>query len=149
MDDRRDYIWNSVVPADLVLLAGLLAYLAFAIGAQGPMVTVGHDDANRAAADAWFQIPIHLGVAALLAVGGPIGRQLGGLCVALLFAWMALLTVGVLLNLSDYYTDLGDVGIVSAILGCYGVAAYFTYRSAWQPERGAGGGLVEGATPVP
>ncbi len=37
MNERRDYIWNSVVPADLVLLAGLLAYLAFAIGAQGPM----------------------------------------------------------------------------------------------------------------
>jgi hypothetical protein len=134
MNERRDYIWDSVVPADLVLLAGLLAYLAFAIGAQGPMAITGDDDANRAAVDAWFQIPLHVGVAALLVAGAPTGRpylrQLGGVCIGLLLLWMAVLTVGVLSQVGSY-TDLGDVGILAAILACYGIAAYFTYRSGW------------------
>ncbi len=102
---------------------------------------IGDDDANRAAADAWFQIPIHLGVAALLVVGKPTGRpylrQLGGVCIGLLLVWMALLTVGALSNLDRSYTDLGDVGILATILACYGIAAYFTYRTGWYWEPGA------------
>jgi hypothetical protein len=75
MDDRRDYVWKSVAPADLVLLAGRIAYRAFAIGAHGPMALTGRDDANRASIDAWLTTPVHIAVAGLLALGGPSGMR--------------------------------------------------------------------------
>lgn len=137
MSDRRDYLWNTVVPADLVLLAGLLAYFAYAIGADGPMVTAGHDDANRLAVDAWLQIPVHLAVAALLVAGAPnsrlVFRLLGGAILMLLWLFAVMSVIGVLLHLNDHYADLGDLAIASAILACYTIAGYLTYRGV--PQR--------------
>ena len=131
---RRISIWNSVVPADLVLLAALIAYLATAIGAQGPMAAYGHDDANRAAAGAWLPIPLHLATAALLATGRRVLRIGGGSLVVTLLLWTALQTITVLGSLGND-TDLADVGIVLVLLASYGAAAYLTFRSVHQPER--------------
>ena len=128
------HIWNSVIPADLVLLAALIAYLATAIGAQGPMAVYGHDDANRAAAGAWLPIPLHLATAALLATGRPVLRIGGGILVVTLLLWTAFMTIPVLGSLG-HGTDLADVGIVLVLLASYGGAAYLTFRSVHQPER--------------
>lgn len=131
---RRISIWNSVVPADLVLLAALIAYLATAIGAQGPMAVYGHDDANRAAAGAWLPIPLHLATAALLATGRRVLRIGGGILVVALLLWTALQTIMVLGSLGQY-TDPADVSIVLVLLACYGAATYLTLRNVLQPER--------------
>lgn len=137
--ERHAYTWNSVVPADLVLLAALVAYLATTIGAQGLMAVYGHDDANRAAAGAWLPIPLHLALAAVLATGHPTLRILGAGLVVTLLLWTAFLTIAVLGSLG-HSTDLADVGIVLMLLACYGAATYLTFRSLLQPEAPAGAG---------
>ena len=128
-----------MIPIDLVLLAGLLAYLAYATGGNGPMAVVGFDDANRIAGKAWFQIPAHLVVAGVLATRWPVFRLIGGILLATLTLWMALLTFGVIVAMG-HATDLVDLAIVLVLLACYGAATYLTFRSVLQAEPSAEAG---------
>jgi hypothetical protein len=129
-------LWSNVIPIDLVLLAGLLAYLAYATGGNGPIAVTGFDDANRIAGKAWFQIPAHLVVAGLLATRWPVIRLIGGILLVTLTLWMAVLTLGVIMAMGPVHgTDLVDLAIVLLLLVCYGAATYLTFRSVLQPER--------------
>jgi hypothetical protein len=117
----------------LVLLAGLLAYLAYAAGDAGPMVVFGHGDANRAAAQAWQQIPIHGVLAIALAVGGPTGlRRLataaGIAGLLLLSIWTTLLSLLGITSFGDY-SDLADVVVSASLFLTYGGVLSLTLRN--------------------
>jgi hypothetical protein len=129
------------VPVVLVLLAGLVGFLAHAAGEFGPMVVFGHADANRDIPLAWVQIPLHVVLAITLAVGGPTGPRalvrLAGLVVVLLhFMWMTLLTVLVITSLGDY-TDLPDLLAPLTLALMYGGAFVLTQLAEPRPATSA------------
>lgn len=137
---RSGFNSDRVVPAAIVLLAGGAAYVAYAAGDGGPMVTFGHADANNHAAEAWHQIPIHGVLAAVLALGGPsvfgrLATATGITGLVLLCMWTALLT---LLGISSFgdYSDLADVVVSTSLFLAYGGALYLTLRTeATTPQR--------------
>ena len=130
--DKRD----GVVSIALLLLAGLVAYWAYALGASGPLVIFGQGDATRSVVDAWQQVPLHAAVATLLVLGGWNGppmitsgaRVAGVLLVSLLIIWTAALTVLNLVSLGDH-SDPVDVFVAAALLVTYSCALILTRRA--------------------
>jgi hypothetical protein len=123
-------MWRSLVPAALIICAGLVAYLIEAAGEFGPNVVFGREDANALIPRAWIQLPQHAVLAFLLVVGRPRGL--------LWLAWAAA-RVGLILLLGSaaFWTLLGipmaavaDVGLLGLALMIptllYGAAMYLT-----------------------
>ena len=131
-----DTVWRSLIPAALILCAGPLAYVANAAGERGPMVAFGRGDANLSIPDAWMQLPLHAGLAFLLAIGRPRGIRWLAWAAAhvglvLLVVWAAFLTLVLVERLFavDYPVDVGSAML---LLLLYGAALYLTF------EEGAG-----------
>lgn len=114
----------------LVLIAGVVAYYAYGAGENGPMLLFGHDDANRDAADAWHQLPVHAVLAGLLAFGAPRGSRLltvaGVSGTALLLVWVGLLIAFGVGSMADGYWRLSDLLICLVLLAAYGGALFVT-----------------------
>jgi hypothetical protein len=111
----------------IILAAGAVAYIAYAAGEAGPMLVFGHGDSNRAAADAWLQIPSHSVLALGVAVAGPTGiRNLAWRAsffgTALLAVWAAALMLLGLSSLGDH-SDVLDVLISASLLLLYASAS--------------------------
>lgn len=131
---------RRTVAVGLILIAGLVSYLASATGDGGPMTAFGHADADRLAANAWHQIPIHLALAGGLTVAGrsPLRRLAFGAAVAgivLLGSWAAFLAAAVISALGDY-TDMDDVATCAALVSLYAGAAFIAwplYVRAFEP----------------
>ena len=116
----------------IILAAGAVAYIAYAAGEAGPMLVFGHGDANRAAADAWLQIPWHSALALGVAVAGLTGiRNLAwrasSFGTVLLAVWAAALVLLGLSSLGDY-SDVLDVVVSASLLLLYCAASIL---SAW------------------
>lgn len=119
----------------VILAAGGVAYFAYAAGDAGPMATFGHGDSNRAAVDAWVQLPVHAVLALCFAVAGPTGMRTiawiaSFLASAALCLWAVVLLLLGLGSLGDY-TDLPDVLVSMALLLLYGAAAVALWRPLW------------------
>jgi hypothetical protein len=132
MSKVRAFKWDRVVPSVLVLLAGLVAYLAYAAGDAGPMVVFGHGDADSHATEAWLQIPIHGVLALALVIGGPtglraLGRAMGVAGLLLLFIWTTFLSLLGITSFGDY-SDLADVLVSTSLFLTYGGALHLTLR---------------------
>jgi hypothetical protein len=121
--NRCDGVRRRIGATAAILAAGGIAYFASAAGEAGPFVVFGRGDANRAAPDAWLQIPVHVALAAGVAVAGPAGATsvawlasvIGGLFLGL---WAAALVILGLTSLADY-ADLLDVIVSAALLALY------------------------------
>jgi hypothetical protein len=101
----------------LALFTGLCAYWIYAQGHDGPLLTFGRSDADILALSAWHQIPLHLAIAAGLALGlGSDRRSLGAaIAVAvagILAAFAALLTFAAILQFKH---GVGVAGVVDAV----------------------------------
>jgi hypothetical protein len=122
-----------------ILIAGAVAYFAYAAGEAGPMVTFGRGDANIAAEDAWLQLPLHLAVALGFAVAGPIGVR----SIAWSASWLATAALGLwaayllMLDLGSFgdYADVPDVVVSGILLVLYGAAWALSSGNApaWPP----------------
>lgn len=109
-----------------ILVAGAVAYVSYAAGEAGPMVTFGRGDANIAAKAAWLQLPLHVAVALGFAVAGPLGvrgiaRAVSLIATATLGLWAASLLMLGLGSLGDY-ADILDVAVSAILLVLYGGA---------------------------
>ena len=131
-----DTVWRSLIPAALILCAGPLAFVAYAAGEFGPMVAFGRADANDTIPDAWIQLPLHAGLAFLLAIGRPRGLRWlawppARVGLILLVVWAALLMVALVGRgiTIDYPLDYVSAML---LLLLYGAALHLTF------EKGAG-----------
>jgi hypothetical protein len=127
-----DTVWRSLVPAALILGAGLVAYVGDAAGDFGPMVAFGRADANAGIQYAWIQLPLHAGLAFLLLIGRPRGLlwlpwAAAGMGLILLVVWAAFLT---LVLVDRLFTAVYPMALGSAILLLllYGAALYLTFE---------------------
>ena len=110
----------------MILVAGAIAFLSNSAGEAGPLVVFGRGDANRAAADAWQQIPLHVAVALGFAVAGPTGqRRIARAASIAATGFMGLIAVGLALVLPSALRDRADILdlIVSAVLALLYAAA--------------------------
>lgn len=119
--------------AVLVLVAGAVAYVVSVSGAEGPMVVFGRRDADSLVAEAWYQIPLHIGVAVLVGASGVTGWRLiprvAGVTILVALAGLsALVAQSGIVRLGDN-TDLADVAIAAVWLSLYAAAAFV----AWWP----------------
>jgi hypothetical protein len=129
-----DTVWRSLIPAALVVCAGLVAYAIEAAGASGPNFVYGREDANRAVPGAWMQLPLHAGLAFLLAIGRPRGLLWLAWAAArvgliLIVAWAAFLTL--LLAAppgAAVYVGLGGLAALMVPPLLYGAALYLTLK---------------------
>jgi hypothetical protein len=125
-----DTVWRSLIPAALILGAGLIAYVIQAAGEFGPNFVYGRGDANRAIPNAWIQLPLHAGLAFLLVIGRP--RGLLWLAWALGRAGLLLLVVGAAFWTlligpgAVVYVGLLGLTVLLVPLLLYGVALYLT-----------------------
>ena len=119
---------KNAAAAVLVLIAGVVAYIAYGAGENGPMVLFGRDDANKGVTDAWHQVPIHAALAGFLAFGGPRGSRLltvaGVTGTALLLVWAGLLIVFGVGSMADGYWRLADLLICLVLLAAYSGALF-------------------------
>lgn len=118
----------------LILVAGVVAYLAYAEGDGGPLTSFGHRDADIQAVNAWHQIPIHIGLAIGLATAGISAlRVIAGTATAVglivMVAWAALLTISDVGALGDY-TDAADLTISATLLALYAAVVALAWLAA-------------------
>jgi hypothetical protein len=134
-----DTTWRSLIPAALVLCAGLVAYAIEAAGASGPNFVFGREDANASIARAWIQLPLHAGLALLLVIGRPRGwlwlawaPARAGLI--LLLAWAAFLAPLVIGQGVVYVGVLGLAALMVPSL-LYAAALYLTLENGARHAR--------------
>ena len=121
-------VWRSLIPAALMLGAGLIAYVIQAAGEFGPNFAYGRADANAAIPNAWIQLPLHAGLAFLLVIGRPRGLlwlawALGRVGLILLVVWTAFWTLLIGPGAVVYVGLLGLTALLVPLL-LYGVALY-------------------------
>lgn len=142
-------MWRSLIPAALILCAGLVAYVGEAAGEFGHLVAFGRADANAGIPIAWTQLPLHAGLASLLVIGRPRGLlwlawvpALVGLI--LLVVWAAFLTFVLVDRLftADYAVDVGSAMLLLLV---YGGALYLTFEEGAGHARALFSRLSEGA----
>lgn len=110
----------------VILVAGAVAFFSYAAGEAGPMVAFGQGDANRAAADAWQQLPLHVAVALGFAVAGSTSLRsvawaasvVGTVFMGL---WAAMLVIVLPSALGDR-ADFLDVVVAAGLVLLYGAA---------------------------
>jgi hypothetical protein len=109
--------WPGRELAMLALFTGLYAYWIYAQGQDGPLQTFGRSDADILALSAWHQLPLHLAIAAGLALGLGADRRSLGAAIAvavagILAAFAALLTFAAILQFKH---GVGVAGVVDAV----------------------------------
>ena len=126
-------MWRSLIPAALVVCAGLVAYAIEAAGASGPNFVYGRGDANAVIPYAWRQLALHAGLAFLMVIGRPRGllwlawaAARGGLI--LLLAWAAALTLLLIGPTAVIYVGLLGLIVLLVPPLLYGVALYLTFE---------------------
>ena len=132
-----DTVWQSLIPAALIVCGGLVAYAIEGAGASGPNFAYGRADADAAMPRAWIQLPLHAGLALLLVIGRPSGLLWLAWAAArvgliLLVAWGAFWSV--LLIGADAVIYVGLLGLIALLVAplLHGAALYLTL------EEGAG-----------
>jgi hypothetical protein len=136
-----DTVWRSLIPAALIVCAGLVAYAIEAAGAFGPNFVFGRADANAAIPRAWIQLPQHAVLAFLLVIGRPRGllwlawaaARVGLILLLGAAAFWALL--GVPIAAVIYVGLLGLIALMIPTL-LYGAAMYLTLEDGAGHARG-------------
>lgn len=138
--DRFDTVWRSLIPAAMVIGAGLVAYAIEAAGEFGPNVVYGRADANAAIPLAWIQLPVHAGLAFLLVIGRPHGPLRLAWAAArvglmLLVVWAAFWTFLLIETGSVPRVGVLNSTLLTIPLLLYGAALYLTLENGARHAR--------------